>query len=167
MGFQCGDRVVYGIHGVCRIVGTEKKTLDHRTVEYYVLKPCAQGDAAFYVPMHNPSAVAKMRKMLTAEELENLLQGLQTQTKPWISAENLRKEHYSKVIAGGDCAELIALIHCLHRHKREQLALGKKFHQCDENFLKDAQRVVACEVSQILDIAPTEVEAYIKSRLQK
>lgn len=167
MAFQCGDRVVYGIHGVCRIVDVEKKTVDRKIVEYYVLQPCAQADATYYVPVHNEAAVAKMRKLLTAEELNGLLDSGEIQADCWISEENLRKDRYRKLIARADCAELIGMIRSLHLHRQKQLAAGKKFHLCDENFLKDAQRLITGEVSQILGIAPDQVEDYIRSRVEK
>ncbi len=167
MSFQCGDQVVYGIHGVCRIVDVEKKSVDRKTVEYYVLRPTAQVDATYYVPVHNEAAVAKMRKMLTAAELNGLLDSDEILADCWIPEENLRKDRYRKLIARADCAELIGMIRSLHLHKRRQLAAGKKFHLCDENFLKDAQRLIASEVSQILEIQPGEVEGYIRSRVEK
>ncbi len=167
MPFQCEDLVVYGIHGVCRIVAIETKTVDRKTVEYYVLQPCSQTEAIYYVPVHNQAAVAKMRKMLTAAELNALLDSDEIQADCWIAEENLRKERYRKLIARADCAELIGMIRSLHLHKQRQLEAGKKFHICDDNFLKDAQRLISAEVSQILQIEPNQVEAYIRSRLEK
>ena len=35
--FQLGDKVRYGIHGVCQIVGIESNKIDRKIVEYYVL----------------------------------------------------------------------------------------------------------------------------------
>lgn len=167
MAFQCGDQVVYGIHGVCRIVDIEQKAVDRKIVEYYVLQPCTQVDATYYVPVHNKAAVAKMRKMLTAKELNELLDSNEILEDCWIPEENLRKERYRKLIARADCAELIGMIRSLHLHKQRQLAAGKKFHLCDENFLKDAQRLIASEVSQILGIRPDQVEDHIRSRLER
>lgn len=167
MGFRCGEQVVYGIHGVCRITDIEKKMVDRKPVEYYVLRPVAQADATCYVPVHNEAAVAKMRKMLTAEELNALLDSDEIQADCWIQEENLRKDCYRKLIARADCAELIGMIRSLHLHKQKLLAAGKKFHQCDENFLKDARRLITNEVSQILEIAPEQVGDYIRSRLEK
>lgn len=167
MDFQCNDQVVYGIHGVCQIVEIQKKMVDHKAVEYYVLRPCNQSEATYYVPVHNQAAVAKMRKMLTIEQLNGLLRSDAVQQDQWIPEENLRKDRYRKLIARADCAELIAMIRSLHQHRQQQLAAGKKFHLCDENFLKDAQRLISGEVSQILGIAPGEVEEYIRSRLEK
>lgn len=166
MAFQCGDHVVYGIHGVCRIVDIEKKIVDRKTVEYYVLQPSTQTDATYYVPVHNEAAVAKMRKMLTAAELNALLDSDEIHADCWITEENLRKDRYRKLITGADCAELIGMIRSLHLHKQKQLEAGKKFHICDENFLKDAQRLIASEVSQILGIEPDQVEQYIRNRLE-
>lgn len=166
MEFQCGDRVVYGIHGVCRIVGRDERIVDHKRVEYYVLQPCASEDARYYVPVHNEAAVSKMRKMLTSAQLDALLASQELHSDCWIDEENLRKERYRKLIARADCAELIGMIRSLHLHRQRQLAAGKKFHLCDENFLKDAQRLIASEVSQILSIPPAEVEDYIRSRVE-
>lgn len=167
MGFQCGDRVVYGIHGVCRIVGTESKTVNRKKTEYFVLRPCNSVDATYYVPMHNEVALAKMRKILTVSELNALLDSGEIHDDCWIGEENQRKEQYRKLIAHADCAELIGMIRSLHLHKQAQAAAGKKLHICDENFLKDAQRLIAGEVSQILGIRPEEVEPYIRERLEK
>lgn len=167
MDFQCGDQVVYGIQGVCRIVGVESKTVDRKKVDYYVLQPCNQTDATYFVPMHNQAAVAKMRKMLTKQELDALLISDEVLEDHWIEEENLRKDRYRKLIAKADCGELLGMIRCLHQHRKHQQEAGKKFHICDENFLKDAQRLICGEVSQILGIPPTEVEGYIRSRLEK
>lgn len=166
MTYQSGDQVVYGVHGVCRIIGTECKTVAHKPVEYYVLQPCAQTSATYYIPMHNEAAVAKMRKVLTAEQLHALLESDEMQVDCWVEEENQRKECYRKLIARADCAELIRMIRAIHLHRQTRLEAGRKLHLCDENFLKDAQRLIAGEVSRILDIAPEEVEPYIREKLE-
>jgi CarD family transcriptional regulator len=70
MNFQRGDRVVYGVHGVCRITDIEIRKVDHKTVEYYVLAPCGQTGSCYYVPVHNQAAVAKMRTLMSKETLD-------------------------------------------------------------------------------------------------
>lgn len=164
---QCGDMVVYGIHGVCRIVNVESRVVDRKSVEYFVLEPSSQPDAKFYVPTGNPAAVAKLRKLLTKAELETLLDSAAVKIDSWIPNESMRKEKYRDLISRADCTELIRMIRALYGHKQEQLAAGKKFHQCDENFLKDAQRLICAEVSQVLEIPQEQVGAYIRSRVEK
>lgn len=165
MNYQCEDMVVYGIHGVCRITGIEKRIVDRKPIEYYVLEPIKQTDAKFYIPTQNPLAVAKMRKTLTAKDLNEMLESAEVKTDCWIANEIMRKEQYKTVIVRADCVELISMIRSLYLHKQEQLAAGKKFHQCDENFLRDAERVISSEVSCILGIPQDKVGEYIRKKL--
>ncbi len=167
MNFQCGDRVVYGIHGVCRIMDVECRMVDRKMVEYYVLAPCSQGEARYYVPVHNQAAVAKMRKVLSREELDALLDSEEVQRDCWIPEEGLRKERYRQLISHGACVELIGMIRSLQQQKQRQLEAGRKFHICDENFLKDAKRLISTEVSEILQIPHQQAEDYLRSRLEK
>ena len=69
---QVGSQVVYGVHGVCNITGTEFRTVDRKKVEYLILEPNDQPGSCFYVPAHNEVALSKLRPVLTREELEAL-----------------------------------------------------------------------------------------------
>ena len=40
--FQSGDYVIYGIHGVCRVIGKEKQLVNRKRTEYLVLEPLGQ-----------------------------------------------------------------------------------------------------------------------------
>lgn len=166
MAFAVGDMVVYGIHGVCRITGLERRVVDRKSIEYFVLEPTNTDVAKFYVPTQNPVAVAKMRKVLTKAALNALLESREIRENNWIADENARKDKYRQLITRADCAELIPMIRALYIHKQQQLSAGKKFHLCDENFLKDAQRLICTEVSQVLGIAPEEVGPYIQSKIE-
>lgn len=163
--FQQGDRVVYGIHGVCEIVELEQRIVDKKVAQYYVLEPLNQPQSRFYVPTGNPLAVAKLRKVLTKEELDLLLQsGLQEDA--WIEDENRRKQSYRELIVSGDRASLIAMVRALHKHRQAQALAGKKLHLCDENFLRDAERILGGEFSLVLNIAPDQVGEYIESHIK-
>lgn len=162
---QEGTQVVYGIHGVCTIVDVETKSVDRKKVEYFVLEPKEQPGARYYVPTHNPAALAKLRPLLSAEELETLLASESTRRISWIADENLRKQKYRELINSADRAALISMIRALYRHKQEQLEAGRKFHQCDENFLRDAQKLLCSEFSLVLGIPQSEVSGYIEKKL--
>lgn len=162
---QKGTQAVYGIHGVCTIVDVETKSVDRKKVEYFVLEPKEQPGARYYVPTHNPAALAKLRPLLSAEELETLLASESTRRISWIADENLRKQKYRELINSADRAALISMIRALYRHKQEQLEAGRKFHQCDENFLRDAQKLLCSEFSLVLGIPQSEVSGYIEKKL--
>lgn len=162
---QLGDRVVYGVHGVCCIVDIEQRTIDRKKAEYYVLEPLDQPGAKFYIPTHNQIAVSKLRPLLSAQELDALLLSPEARADAWITDENHRKQRYRELINSGDRVALICMIRSLHKHKEAQLAAGRKFHLCDENFLKDAQKLLSSEFSVVLNIPASAVGAYIESKL--
>ncbi len=163
--FQLGDRVVYGIHGVCSIIDIEHRMVNKSKTEYYVLSPLEQPDSRFYIPVHNEIAVAKLRPVLTREELEALLHSEEAVRNTWIPDENQRKQRYRELITSGDRVALICMVRSLYRHKQEQIASGRKFHLCDENFMRDAQKLLSSEFSLVLGISQEQVGAYIKSIL--
>lgn len=163
--FSCGELVVYGIHGVCRITEMEKRIVDKKTVTYYVLEPCDQTGTKYFVPAHNESAVRKMRPVLSCHALEELLRSELVRSDAWIPDENLRKQTYRELIGSGDRERLLQMVGTLHRHKEAQLASGKKFHLCDDNFLRDAQKLLSSEFSMVLGIEPSQVGDYVKNAL--
>ena len=59
--FQRGECVIYGIHGVCRVIGTEKQLVNRKRTEYLVLEPIGQSESRFYLPTGNETAMAKLR----------------------------------------------------------------------------------------------------------
>lgn len=163
--FQQGDRVVYGVHGVCQIHDIQVQAVSRKRVEYYVLVPLNQPDARFLVPTQNQTAVAKMRPLLTKQQIDEMLTLETVEKEPWISDENQRKQCYRELINSGDRARLIGMIRSLYRHKEYQLTQGRKFHMCDENFLRDAEKLLSSEFALVLGISQNDVAKYIHDRL--
>ncbi len=83
----------------------------------------------------------------------------------WIADENRRKQHYRDLMATLDRPAMIATMGALLEHKNAQLIAGKKLHLCDENFLRDAQKLISGEFSLVLGIAKEEVQQYIQNAL--
>ena len=164
---SAGQLVVYGIHGVCKIAGTEERTVDRKKVEYYVVEPVSQTGACFYVPSGNPVAVGKLRPVLTKQELEALFSDLQDWQSVWVAEENQRKQYYRELISGGDRKSLLSMILALQAHRDAQQEAGRKFHLCDENFLRDAQRLLCMEIAVILDTDEPGALAYLQKYIAK
>lgn len=164
--FEQGQKVVYGIHGVCQIIGSEIKTVDHNSVSYYVLEPLDQAGARYYVPKENPAALAKMSPLLTRQELDSLLTDVEGAENVWIADENQRKQRFRELISSGDRRSMILMVRSLHVHKKEQQKQGRKFHLSDENFLRDAEKLLSSEFSAILGIPAYDVTQYLTERLE-
>lgn len=164
--YQIGDQVVYGFHGVCRIVDMEKRVVDRKTVRYYVLEPRDQSNARFYIPTENQAAVSKLRPVLSREELDEILARDSIWMDAWIVDKNTRKQRYRELINSGDWAALLTMVYTLYRHRREQKAAGRKFHLCDENFLRDAEKLICSEVSVVMEIPAEEVPDFLMRQMK-
>lgn len=163
--YHIGDQVVYGIHGVCRIVDEEKSTVDRKTVTFLVLEPVDQEGTRYLVPSHNETAMGKLRPMLSADELETLIQSPEVHSDGWIQDENGRKQLYRELISSGDRVSFLRMLHTLYLHRKSRTAAGRKVHQADENFLRDAEKLLASEISVIMDISHEEAKTYLRNRL--
>ena len=164
--YEAGQQVLYGIHGICTIIGTEQMRFGTSRETYYILEPLQQPGSRFYVPVDNDAAVAKLRPLLCREELLALLRSDQIRNYPWIADESQRKLRFRELINSGDRVQLMGMIGALHRHRQEQLAAGRKFHQSDENFLNDAQKLLNAEFALVFGLEPREVNDFIRRELE-
>lgn len=164
--FQVGDQVVYGVHGVCRIVDEEKRVVDRKQVTYLVLDPIGQPGSKYLVPTHNAAAMAKLHKLLSREELLTLLCSDEVHTDGWIRDENQRKQTYRELVSSGSRTSLLQMLCTLYRHKAEQSAAGRKVHQCDDNFLRDAERMLSSEVAIVMELEYDQARTFLREQLK-
>ena len=160
--YQTGDKVVYGMHGVCLVADLEEREVDHRRVAYMILEPLGQQGSRYMVPSHNAAAMAKVKPMMNRDTLESLLESEIIREDAWIPDESQRKQCYRELITGGDRQKLVQMVHALYRHRRTQNSAGKKIHICDDNFLRDAEKQLAGEISVVLGMESAEALQYLR-----
>ena len=164
--YEIGNQVLYGIHGICTVTAIERMRFGKEKAKYYCLEPVEQPGARFYVPVENAAAVAKLRRLLSREELLELLHSEEVRNYPWIADENQRKLRCRELIGSGDRAQLMGMIGALHRHKQTQLEAGRKFHQSDENFLNDAQKLLNAEFALVFGLESKDVSTFILREME-
>lgn len=165
--YQLGERVVYGIHGVCQVVAVEQRRVDRKNLTYLALEPAGHGGSRFLIPAHNEAAMAKLRKILSAAEMEALLQEDGLHEGNWIPIESQRKQAYRELTAGADRRDILQMLCTVYRHKEAQFAAGKKVHQCDENFLRDGEKLIAGEIAVVMDLEYPQALAYLRQKVKR
>ena len=140
----------------------EEKKIDRKTICYFVLEPIDQPGSRYYVPSENQAALSKLRPLSTKEELQSLLTSPLAENV-WIPDENRRKQYYRELVSSVNLKAMIDMIRCLRLHRRQQMEQGRKFHQCDENFLRDAQRTLSTEISMVMEIPDDQVDTYLET----
>lgn len=158
---KIGTYVLYGKTGVCLV----KELTTMSGGQYYVLAPISDSRSSVYVPCDNEMLVARMRPLLTREEIDCLLSDADEVKLAWVDDRNERGLMYRTTLSSGDRKELIRLLCCLMRKKRERIDIGKRLSTMDENTLQECVRLVQEEFSMVLDIAVNEVGPYIAERL--
>lgn len=162
-----GDIVMYGTQGVCKITGiTEKKFAGERH-EYYELKPVYDEKSVLFVPVKNEALVEKMHRVLSAEAVDELIQAMPEEGAVWIEDEKERKKRYKEVLEQGDRKALVRTIKSLYTYRQKLKAAGKKIHVCDENFLKEAERVLYDEFAYVLRIDREKILEYIVNQVEE
>ena len=165
--FQVNDVIVYGAQGVCEIAAVEEKNISGAKKQYYVLKPVKDPGATIYAPTDNVQVLKKMRRLLTEQEINHLIDSMPAEENLWIVNDNERKECYKNILAGGDHSALIRMIKAIYAHKKKREAEGKRLHMVDDRFLKDAEQILFHEFQYVLKLNSKEdLMQYILDRLQ-
>lgn len=166
--FKVSDVIIYGVQGVCQIVGTEEKIVSGMKKSYFVLKPVGDKGSTIFAPTDNEIVLKKMRRLLTKDEIHKLIDSMPDENAVWVANENERKELYKNILAKGDHLELIKMIKAIYAHKKEREAEGRRLHISDERFFKDAEQILYNEFQYVLDLKnKNDLMAYIFGRIEK
>lgn len=135
--------------------------------DYYVLKLINDAAATLYVPMHNEKLLGKMRKILSKQEVYQLIETMPETEIVWYQNENERKEQYKKIIEKGNHNELIGMIKAIYLQKLKREEDGKHLYISDERFFKEAEKMLYEEFQYVLNIKKGELLPLIFSKVGK
>ena len=162
--FQVNDVVMRGTSGICTIVDIRKENFRGKPEMYYVLQPIHER-TTIYCPVESDKL--KIRKLLTREEIAELIAAMPDTENIWIEHDPERKEKFNAILKRGEHRELICLLKTLYQKREEKQRIGKKFHLADERVMKEAEQLLHGEFAYVLGIAEEEVLPYILGQLKK
>ena len=163
--FKIGDYIVYGRNGICQVEdityldmnGADKERL------YYVLLPMNTRGNRVYSPVDGGKV--KVRKALTREEADELIDEIPDLEQLWISNDKLREDQYKDAMRDCDCRQWVRIIKTLYFRKMERIAQGKKVTSVDEHYLKLAENQLYGELSVVMGMEKDELEDFILQRI--
>jgi len=165
--FAVSQKVNYGATGVCTIVDIRQERMGGRLGEYYILRPVFQENATIYVPVDNEALTAKMRPVLSEEDIRTLIAEMPSIPEQWIPEETERTANFKSALRSGDRRQLIALIKSVYRHRRELQETGKHLRVSDAALMKEAETLLYGEFALVLNIPPDEVLPLICRQLEE
>ena len=167
MIYRLNDAVMYGVHGVCRITAITEMSFSGTEKLYYVLKPIAERESTIFIQTDNRKEVERMHPALTHDSAMEFILSLPDEEVEWIDDDPLRKETYATVFANADRSELISLIRMIAHRRTELGRVGKKMRVTDENFIRDAEKILFGELAFALEIPLESVINYISRTLNR
>lgn len=165
--YRKGEYVVNGNKGVC--VVEDITTLDISGVdkkrEYYILKPLYMSGSTVYVPVD--TADGSLRRVLSREEADRLIQGIPDIPLITIANDKLLEQEYRGCMRTNDCAEWIRIIKTIYLRKQKRQEAGRKVTAVDAKYYRLAEDNLYGELAVSLQIPRAEVEGYIAREMEK
>ncbi len=163
--FNAGEILVYRVYGLCKVKEIKEMTFSKNEApqEYYVLVPVSGMPSLYYVPVGNEKAASRLRRPLTAEELDTVLSRVRDEKCQWIENRQLRSEFFNSVLSRGVTSELLSLIRCIYCRKSELSEKGKRLSTTDENIFSSAEKLLFEEIAFVLGIEKEKVSDYLGS----
>ena len=163
--FNIGEKVLYSVNGVCEITDITEKVFDKTVIRYYVLKPISNNEATLFVPVNNENLVRKMKRLMTCDQLDEVLNNVSVKDIEWNTNEAERKEEFRNIISFGNVSEILVLLKSIWLHRTVQSCKGRKLHISDEMFLREAEKIIKEEISTVIGVEQDAVIPYIKNKI--
>ena len=164
--FSIGDTVVTS-NGVCQIEKIGPLTGMGKSAagkEYYTLKPYFDNGGKIYIPVANDEE--SMRFALTKDEVNTLVEEINTLEQIDIFDEKLREAEYKNAINSKDPRRLIRIIKTMYYRRKQRAESGKKSTAIDERYFKIAESRLYDELALALEIEREDVKEYIREKIE-
>ncbi len=154
--FKDGDQVVLPPYGVGVVSGTTTKTVAGNDMQYYQVD-FPNGTSRAFVPVDAPQE-AGLRPALTNDEVTSVLERLQNGRinlpKQWAA----RHRRVTDILTSGDPYQIATLASELRRWDLE-----RGLPDLDRQAYRRAQRLLAGEISAVLDVGSGEARALMNA----
>lgn len=162
---ELGGYVHYGAHGVCRVDGEKMMDLGCGKKKYYLLAPVSDEHIQLYLPADADPERVRLRNVLTAEEIFQLVSQELSDQVDWVGDSKVRRELSGKTLRGGDTVELIRMVKAIHGHEAN-LPAGKNLPISDLEQMRSAEKQLYNEFCFVLDITKEQVLPFVLGEIQ-
>lgn len=160
--WKINDIITYRTTGLCKIEDITTETIDGVDADYYLLKPIFDEKSVIKIPCSSQVLCEKMRPLLTADEVEALIEEIKSLRLEWLENDKRRAEYFNGVIESGNRRDIAALITTVYAKREELVSRGKKLRASDETLMTRAEKLIVNEFSHVLGKTPEEILKLIK-----
>lgn len=158
--FCIGDTVKYSNRGLCKI----EDITEINGTEFYVMS-AVSGKNKIFVPK-NAQSEEKMRKVLSLEEINAMIDEAGKTPIEWIDDDKERRTAFREILARGDRTDLMRVIRAIYEHRKRLKEKGRKLHLADERIIQEAEAMLHSEIAYVLNITPEQVVKFIAEKIK-
>ena len=165
--FVKGEYVVCGNKGVCVVddVTTLNISGIDKERQYYILKPVYMAGSTVYIPVD--TAKESMRRILSHEEADRLIESIPQIPRIVIANDKLLEQEYRNCMKTNCCEEWIRIIKTIYQRKQKRMEDGRKVTAVDAKYFRIAEDNLYGELAISLNVEKNEVESYIIREMNK
>lgn len=157
--YRVGEYLLYGGHGICVIDEVTKKYFSGKEKLYYCLHPLSHPDLTLFFPVDGDHS--KLKKMLTKEEAQALINVFKEPAKEWIEKNTERSQYFNSIIKSEDRREIAELLNMLMRRKIKLKQEEKKLPMQETKLLQDVSNIFYNELAISLSTSTDEISKRI------
>ena len=152
--FEIGSYVIYRAEGVCVISDIRKENFGSlgNENEYYILTPVSNKSSTVFVPVSNEKLVSLIRPLMSAIEIERMLDEIRNDRIEWINDSRARNTAFKEILSSGDRRELCVLAITVFEKAEQITKNNKKVCPTDLNALRKAEKMLFDEFRATTDI---------------
>lgn len=132
---------------------------------FFVLVPSQNDDGSLKIQVPASNKMGYLRKLSTKDEIEALIQRIPE--IPVINGNNRMIENdYKARMKKPTLEDLVAIIKTTYLRNQERLDQNKKIGAVDNNYFKEAEKVLYQEIGTVLDMTVDQTRDYVVAALQ-
>ena len=155
--FEIGDKVVYGVVGVCEVENIDTPPIKGISGDYYFLQPVFDSKGIIYSPVDSNKVM--IRSIMTVKECDKLKERARNCKKDGELSEKVTPMQYDEHMKSQDALKLMHVI------KNERAKDLRKMKSADSRMLLAARKLLygefAAAYNQAFDEVAEEMDAYL------
>lgn len=146
--FEVGDRVFYGVVGVCEVEDIAAPPIKGIDGKYYYLQPVYDDKGIIYSPVD--SKKVSMRTIITKEEAQTFLERARNCKSDELLNQKITPNQYDEMVKFQDTEKLMHLVRFLYDIKNERAKELRKMKSADSRMLVTARKLLYGELAVAL-----------------
>ena len=158
--YSIGEKVLYGVHGVCIIEDIQEQNFTGQKTPYYTLRSYQNESLQLYHPVECENS--KLEPVISAETATEILDVFKKPASEWQDRPTSRNNSYRVAFNSSDHFEIAQMVNTMLRKKHELAREDKKLPSQDAQNLLKVSPILYAELALSLDMTSEQIAKKIE-----